>query len=173
MSKSLNSFSTLLDLLTSTFLLKPPLEKEHRMPLADAVKSHGAAFNSLKADLSEAKHERLIDPRIRGAKLDLYYAALGSMARLAQHLAALRGSTRLEEAILLAVRDGRISLDPSEKLHPTIADSVIGDLNSLPSVNVEDGEDVAQSIALLLELQRLTGPDLDALIVSFSTGVLS
>jgi len=166
MSKSLNSFTTLLDLLTATFLLKPPLEREHRMPLADAVKSHGAAFNSLKADLAEAKHERLIDPRIRGSNLDLYDAALGSMARLAQHLAALRGSTRLEEAILLAVKEGRISLDPAEKINPTIADSVVGDLNNLPSVTVEDREDVAQSIDLLLQLQRMTGPDLDMLVVS-------
>lgn len=166
MSKSLNSFSTLLDLLTATFLLKPAMEKEHRMPLAAAVKSHGAAFSSLKADLSEAKHERLIDPRVRGSNLDLYDAALGSMARLAQHLAALRGSTRLEEALLLAVREGRISLDPSENDKSGIAPSVVGELNNLPSVNVEKEEDVARSVRLLLQLQRMTGPDLDILVVS-------
>lgn len=167
MSKSLNSFSTLLDLLGSTFLLEKTVIKENHMPLADAVKSHGAAFKSLKANLADAKHERLIDPRMRGIKIELYEAAIGSMARLAQHLAAMRSSTRVQEALLRAHIDGRISIDQTEK-RQKVSPSVVGDLNNLPAVTVEREADVAQSVELFLQLQRITGDDLDTLVVSDS-----
>jgi hypothetical protein len=169
MTKSLDAFSTLLDILCSTFLLEQPHAKENRMPLAQAVKAHGAAFKSLKANLAEAKHERLIDPRMRGAKLELYDAALGSMARLAQHLAAMRSSTRLQEALLRANRDGRIDLDKAEKRNHHIAESVIYELGDLPTISIEEEADVEESVKLFLELQRLTGEDMDSLVVSFQS----
>lgn len=166
MSKSLNSFSTLLDILTSTFLLEQPQAKENRMPLADAVKNHGAAFKSLQSNLSEAKHERIIDQRVRGIKLDLYDAAIGSMARLAQHLAAMRSSTRLQEALLRAYHEGRIVLNNPEKRDHHVADSVIYELNDLPTITVEDEGDVESSVGLFLRLQRMTGKDMDSLVSS-------
>lgn len=164
MSKSLQSFCTLLDILTSTFLLEQPLAKENRMPLADAVKAHGAAFKSLQANLAEAKHERIIDPRVRGTKLELYDAAIGSMARLAQHLAAMRSSTRLQEALLRANNDGRIDLRKAEKHHRHMAESVIYELNDLPTITVEDEEDVESSVGLFMQLQRMTGDNMDSLV---------
>lgn len=165
MSQSLNSFSTLLDILTSTFLLEQPMAKENRMPLADAVKAHGAAFKSLQANLAEAKHERIIDPRVRGSKLELYDAAIGSMARLAQHLAAMRSSTRLQEALLRANHDGRLDLNKAEKHHRHMSESVIYELNDLPTITVDDEEDVESSVGLFLQLQRMTGKDMDTLVI--------
>lgn len=170
MTKSLDAFSTLLDILCSTFLLEQPSAKENRMPLAQAVKAHGAAFKSLKANLAEAKNERLIDPRMRGAKLELYDAALGSMARLAQHLAAMRSSTRLQEALLRANREGRIDLDKAEKRNHHMAESVIYELGDLPTISIEEEADVEQSVQLFLQLQRMTGDDMDNLVVSSLAG---
>lgn len=165
-SKSLKSFSTLLDLLTSCFLLEKTVLRENRMTLAEAVKSHGAAFKSLKADLSEAKHERIIDPRVRGRKLELYDAALGSMARLAQHLAGMRSSTRMQEALIRASLDGRIVLDQAEKDQSYMAPSVVDDVNDVQHDQFENPVEVKQSIALFLELQHITGDDMDNLVVS-------
>ncbi|WOO77198.1 uncharacterized protein LOC62_01G000785 [Vanrija pseudolonga] len=163
-SKSLKSFSTLLDLLTSCFLLEKTVLRENRMTLAEAVKSHGAAFKSLKADLSEAKHERIIDPRVRGRKLELYDAALGSMARLAQHLAGMRSSTRMQEALIRASLDGRIVLDQAEKDQSYMAPSVVDDVNDVQHDQFENPVEVKQSIALFLELQHITGDDMDNLV---------
>lgn len=139
------------------------------MPLADAVKAHGAAFKSLQANLAEAKHERVIDPRMRGPKLELYDAALGSMARLAQHLAAMRSSTRLQEALLRANREGRIDLDKAEKRNHHIPESVIYELGDLPTITIEGEEDVEESVKVFLQLQRMTGDDMDNLVVSTLT----
>ncbi|GMK57518.1 hypothetical protein CspeluHIS016_0403520 [Cutaneotrichosporon spelunceum] len=165
MTKTLDGFSTLLDILCSTFLLKQPHAKENRMPLAQAVKAHGAAFKSLSANLAEAKHERVIDPRMRGVKLELYDAALGSMGRLAQHLAAMRSSTRLQEALLHASRGGRINFEQVEKRSSHhVADSVIYELGDLPSVSIEEEADVEQSLQLFRKLQCMTGDDLDRLV---------
>ncbi|BEJ17565.1 hypothetical protein CspHIS471_0609660 [Cutaneotrichosporon sp. HIS471] len=164
MTKSLDGFSTLLDILCSTFLLEQPHAKKNRMPLAQAVKAHGAAFKSLNANLAEAKHESLIDPRMRGVKLELYNAAIGSMARLAQHLAAMRSSTRLQEALLRANRDGRIDLAQAEKRSHNVADSVIYELGDLSTVSIEEEADVEQSLQLFHKLQRMTGGDMDRLV---------
>ncbi|BEI80670.1 hypothetical protein CcaverHIS002_0111990 [Cutaneotrichosporon cavernicola] len=164
MTKSLDGFSTLLDILCSTFLLEQPHAKKNRMPLAQAVKAHGAAFKSLNANLAEAKHERLVDPRMRGVKLELYDAAIGSMARLAQHLAAMRSSTRLQEALLRANRDGRIDLAQAEKRSHNVADSVIYELGDLPTVSIEEEADVELSLQLFHKLQRMTGGDMDRLV---------
>ncbi|TXT15657.1 hypothetical protein VHUM_00160 [Vanrija humicola] len=163
-SKSLKSFSTLLDLLTGCFLLEKTVLRENRMTLAEAVKSHGAAFKSLKADLSEAKHERIIDPRVRGRKLELYDAALGSMARLAQHLAGMRSSTRMQEALIRASLEGRIVLDQAEKDQSYMAPSVVDDVNDVQHDQFENPVEVKQSIVLFLELQHITGDDMDNLV---------
>ena len=113
-AKSLQSYSTLLDLLTSTFLLKKTVAKDSHLSLKSAVDSHAAAFKTLKTDLAEAKNERMIDSRVRATKLDLYDAVVGSLTRLAQHLASLRGGTRLQEGLIRASREGLVQLGADE-----------------------------------------------------------
>ncbi|WVQ72128.1 hypothetical protein IAR50_001673 [Cryptococcus sp. DSM 104548] len=164
-SKSLTSFSTLLDLLTSTFLLErsSTTKLNNRPSLKDAIKDHSAAFKTLEKDLSEAKFERVLDGRVRGRRLDLYDAAIGSLGRLAQHLSSLRSSTRLQEGLIRASRDGHVNLDfGHERGHSKIS---LSDVNR----NIDiDGrgmpeEDIAGSVHLFMVFREMAGAQMDAL----------
>ena len=167
-SKSLTSFSTLLDRLCATFLLERTLVKDSHTTLRDAVTSHAAAFKKLKADLSEAKHERIVDPRIRGRHLELYDAAIGSLARLAQHLAGLRGSTKLQEGLLKASREGRIRLDLvlDSRTMPSISPSVVETVGAVAGRSALDDADLAMSLKLLVQFQDIAGKQMTELVVS-------
>ncbi|ORY35739.1 hypothetical protein BCR39DRAFT_511847 [Naematelia encephala] len=158
-SKSLTSFSTLLDLLTSTFLLEKHVVREPRTSLKDAAQSHAAAFKTLKTDLAEAKHERILDGRIRGRRLELYDAAIGSLSRLAQHLASLRGSTRLQESLIRASREGKINLDRWHEKPQSPMISAIH-LDEGPSADV----DISTSIRLFLQFREIAGEQMDGLV---------
>jgi len=154
-SKSLKSFSTLLDLLTSTFLLEKAVIKESKSALKDAVQNHASAFKTLKSDLAEAKNERIFDSRIRGNKLKLYDAAIGSLARLAQHLNGLRSSTRLQEELIRTAREGSRSMSVGSAGPSPLAPSIAGD------------EEMSASIRLLTRFRHLAGSQLDDLVVSW------
>lgn len=169
-AKSLSSFSTLLDLLTSTFLLEKTVVKGTKTNLKDAVQSHATAFKTLKSDLGEAKHERVLDPRIRGRKLELYDAAIGSLTRLAQHLAGLRGSTRLQESLIHAIREGRISADIGpEKRFSTMSVSTLKHDRSPGPATMQDA-DIAGSIHLFVQFREIAGEQMDTLVVRLHDG---
>ncbi|WVO14425.1 hypothetical protein L204_102058 [Cryptococcus depauperatus] len=166
-SKSLKSFSTLLDLLTSTFLLEKNTIKENKTTVKDAVRDHSAAFKTLQKDLTEAKHERVLDGRIRGRRLHLYNAAITSLGRLAQHLSGLRSSTRLQEALIRAKQEGKISLD---------FDTLDGTSKlSVSAVGLEDEQgrakkgfgtpedDIDTSVKLFMKFREIAGAQMGAL----------
>lgn len=137
--------------------------KEKNTSLKDAVSHHASAFKKLKADLAEAKHERIFDNRIRGSKLKLYDAAIGSLARLAQHLNGLRSSTKLQESIIRASRDGKFASTAMT------SDFAIRSM-SLPSARAAQTEDPAQAemmaaIRLLTRFRELAGAQMDDLTV--------
>lgn len=166
-ARSLKSFSTLLDLLTSTFLLEKSAVRDSHISLKDAVKSHASAFRTLQNDLAEAKNERIFDARIRGKKLDLYDAAIGSLARLAQHLASLRGSTRLQESLIRASREGKINLDLEDPngLRSNLSISVLDD-HLPPGPDLDEDVDIQSSIKLFLTFRDIAGHEMDQLVVS-------
>ena len=172
-SRSLSSFSTLLDMLTSTFLLKKSAERGNHLSLKLAVQAHAAAFKTLKADLAEAKNERLIDPRVRGRRLKLYDAAIASLTRLAQHLAGLRGGTRLQEGLLRASKEGKINLD----LGDTKADgrnvsvSMIDRFVTLPGPALDEDLDIQASVRLFTHFRDIAGKQMCDLVVGSSTVV--
>ncbi|WVR09502.1 hypothetical protein IAU60_006570 [Kwoniella sp. DSM 27419] len=164
-SKSLNSFSTLLDLLAATFLLERSAIKEKRVSIKDAIKSHSAGFKALQIDLREAKQERMLDVRMRGRKVLLYDAAIASLARLAQHLSSLRSSTRLQENLILAVREGKISFEDlalTESKKSRLSLSILGP-DTLPGPSVQRNNDVETSVKLFNKLRRMAGKNMDAL----------
>jgi hypothetical protein len=173
-SKSLQSFSTLLDLLTSTFLLEKNVVRDSHLSLKDAVKAHAAAFKTLKTDLAEAKNERFIDGRIRGKKLELYDAAVGSLTRLAQHLASLRGGTRLQESLIRAVREGKIQLEvdtlnprtSAGRLCPELSISILREPTS-PGPGLDEDVDINTSVKLFLQFREIAGTEMNSLVVSF------
>ncbi|KDQ27334.1 hypothetical protein PLEOSDRAFT_1064671 [Pleurotus ostreatus PC15] len=106
MTKTLDSFSTLLTMLTNAFLLEEGLHHPSQGKLQEAVKAHQGSFTSLKKDLEEAKSEWLYggpeglsfrqDGKGAGASMRAYQDAVDSLTRLAQHLNGLRSGTRLQ-----------------------------------------------------------------------------
>ena len=119
MVKTLDSFSTLLSLLTGTFLLEDELFHPSQDKISKAVADHQAAFTGLKKNLDEARSERLCDgPTARSRSGDLYEDAVDSLTRLAQHLNGLRSGTSLQYDLAKAHRDGkRVSL--RRRVQPT------------------------------------------------------
>ncbi|WWC90598.1 uncharacterized protein L201_005534 [Kwoniella dendrophila CBS 6074] len=167
-SKSLNSFSTLLDLLTSTFLLERHVIKGNRVTLKDAIKSHSTGLKALKITFAEAKHERVLDSRIRGRKLDLYDAAIASLARLAQHLSSLRGSTRLQESLIRAVREGKISTEHLTEGHhhdkkDRLSMSVVDKMDERPGPGMSKNTDIERSVKLFMRFRGMAGEQMSNL----------
>ncbi|CUA66706.1 putative membrane protein YGL140C [Saccharomyces cerevisiae S288c] [Rhizoctonia solani] len=101
MTKTLNSFSTLLKMLTSAFLLDDT-SSVRRQTLIRAVEAHQKSFTSLKKVLAEARVERC-DPRIqRTAKV--YDEAVLGLNHLAQHFGGLRSGTKLQFELIQSRR---------------------------------------------------------------------
>ncbi|KAJ8078011.1 hypothetical protein PM082_000213 [Marasmius tenuissimus] len=119
-TKTLDSFSTLLDMITDTFLLEES-HKKSQGKLQRAVEAHQSSFTSLKKNLKEANSEWYFWGRFRapivadypspddGLEQGLprpiqtenrrqraYEDAIDSLNRLGQHLNGLRSGTRLQ-----------------------------------------------------------------------------
>lgn len=110
MTTTLESFSTLLPMLTRIFLLEP----ESGSHMADmeklqlAAENHQKSFTSLRKNLIEAKSEWVFTragvethypsgiPGGNFSGKESYEAAVDSLNRLAQHLNGLRSGTRLQ-----------------------------------------------------------------------------
>ena len=113
MVKTLDSFSTLISLLTSTFLLEDEYFQPSQEKISKAVADHQAAFTGLKKNLAEARSERLCDGPSAGPSGngdDPYGDAVDSLTRLAQHLNGLRSGTSLQYELAKAHRDGKVAI---------------------------------------------------------------
>ncbi|KAG1889875.1 Fusaric acid resistance protein-like-domain-containing protein [Suillus subluteus] len=124
MTKTLDSFATLLGMLTNTFLLEEPIHQPSQDKIHKAVENHQASFTSLKKNLGEAKSEWFSGLRGRGGKesRQAYEDAVDSLTRLAQHLNGLRSGTRLQYELTKAHSEGRLTLkrrDPSGYCSPS------------------------------------------------------
>ncbi|TFY71629.1 hypothetical protein EVG20_g1380 [Dentipellis fragilis] len=115
MVKTLDSYSTLLKLLTSTFLLEEPMHHPSQEKIQKAVADHQASFTSLKKNLGEAQSESLwsgLSGRSgpSGVAEAPYDDAVDSLNRLAQHLNGLRSGTSLQYELATAHKDGKITI---------------------------------------------------------------
>jgi len=113
MVKTLDSFSTLISLLTSTFLLEDEYFQPSQEKISKAVADHQAAFTGLKKNLAEARSEWLCDGPSAGPSGngdDPYGDAVDSLTRLAQHLNGLRSGTSLQYELAKAHRDGKVAI---------------------------------------------------------------
>jgi len=100
MTKTLDSFSTVLAMLTNTFLLEGDMHKKpHLESMQQAVEDHQSSFTSLKKSLNEARTEwihRGSGPDGENPGKRAYEDAVDSLNRLGQHLNGLRSGTRLQ-----------------------------------------------------------------------------
>lgn len=112
MTKTLDSFSTLLRTLVGSFLLEEPLHQLSQEKLQKAVENHQASFTSLRKNLDEARREMLSEKGKLGQTNlgSAYEDAVDSMTRLAQHLNGLRSGSRLQYDLAKAHRDGKLVL---------------------------------------------------------------
>ncbi|EIW68238.1 hypothetical protein TREMEDRAFT_32574, partial [Tremella mesenterica DSM 1558] len=163
-SNSVTSFSTLLDLLTSTFLLEKSVLREKRTSLKDAIQAHAATFKGLQANLAEARHERVFDTRVRGRRLSLYEAAIGSLGRLAQHLAGLRSSTRLQESLIRASREGKLNLELVARRGQAVSMSMVQPTTSPGPGGWDSDVDIAASVRLFMSFRRIAGESMNTLV---------
>lgn len=105
--RNLRGFSTLLRVLTKTFLLEDPSNFHFKSDrIKRAIDDHHDSFTSLKKNLEEAKLESLFDLRMRGLSAN-YVEATDSLNRLAQHLTGLRSSCGLQHQIMAARREAQ------------------------------------------------------------------
>ena len=110
----------------------------------------------------------MLDSRIRGYNLKFYEVAVGSLTRLAQHLASLRGSTRLQEHLIRAIREGRISAElGTDKRFSTITASAL-DCEKSAGRAVTKDTDIAGSVWLFVQFREMSGTQMDGLVVSLA-----
>ena len=152
MTTSLESYATLLDMLVRTFLLDP--QSRHglgKMKLQRAVEAHQKSFTSLKTNLDEARSEWALNPpdpvlkertvAQRKQTSELYGEAVDSLTRLGQHLAGLRGGTRLQIKLSAAHRAGRIMLPKKKGASKDISQENPRDSSQAGSPPAKDKED--------------------------------
>jgi uncharacterized membrane protein YccC len=181
MKTTLDSFATLLALITDTFLLEAPPAPPNQERIARAVAAHQASFTKLTKDLSEAHSEAALfggprRPRAGAdARRDLgraYEDTIGSLHRLGQHLNGLRSGTRLQYELTQAGLDGRVVLphQPASKQPPTAP----GNVHETQCEQPDEEEALLQAAANMFgELVDDLGSPLKALSVRLATGAVS
>lgn len=131
MSKTLDSFSTLLTMITETFLLEEPLLQVTQEKLQTATTNHQGSFTALKKNLAEAQSERFIggpgkvspstlleEPETRNHLGRAYENAVDSLNRLGQHLNGLRSGISVQYELVKASRGGKLTLRKSMSNYP-------------------------------------------------------
>jgi hypothetical protein len=163
MTKTLDSFSTVLSMLTRTFLLEGEVHKKHHLEkMQKAVENHQSSFTSLKKSLSEARTEwvhRGGEASDGNTGKQGYGDAVDSLNRLGQHLNGLRSGTRLQYDLTKA---GVEVKNRRRGKRPTIPVAF--------DVSTEDDEEKAMLKAAAVMFGDLVdelGPPLKALSVSF------
>ncbi|CAL1706087.1 unnamed protein product [Somion occarium] len=154
MTKTLDSFSTLLTMIIQTFLLEeqqvfqPSQEK-----IQKAIESHQASFTALKKNLAEAQSERWFGgpgkpPAVRSPTNlgQAYEDAVDSLNRLGQHLNGLRSGTSLQFELIQANKNGKLVLKNRSinRLSNSLTANLSGTNSRGKSVN-HDGQGSAAS----------------------------
>ncbi|KAF8586723.1 hypothetical protein K439DRAFT_1340213 [Ramaria rubella] len=169
MISALDSFATLLQMLTRTFLLDPDFHPK-QSKLLRAVEAHQKSFTSLKRNLKEAHSEWLFSPCWMYSTGVAYDDAVDCLNRLAQHLGGLRSGTRLQADLIRAHHEGKLVLQQglgNTKLF--VPAGTFGGRESNNSgkkkASVEEDEDamLAAAAAMFGDLMDDLGPPMNAL----------
>ena len=167
-SASVSSFSTLLELLSSAFLLEQTAIGDGRSTLRHAAQHHNKVIKTLKKDLEEARNEWLVESRISGHRLGLYEAVVDSLTRLAQHLSSLRTGTKMQENIILAIRQGRLDDSLIDKKYVGVQSPSNYSRGSDPGSCFAHKTHLGGTTRLLLAFRDIAGTHMDDLVVSVS-----
>ncbi|KAI0088109.1 Fusaric acid resistance protein-like-domain-containing protein [Irpex rosettiformis] len=180
MSQTLDSFSTLLTMITNTFLLEEPLQLVSQEKLDKATKDHQASFTKLKKDLSEAQSERLVGgpgkPIIASSNTggvheeDLgraYENAVASLNRLGQHLNGLRSGISVQYELVKASRYGKLHLRSQSKHFRRSTNVSTHDLMPAPE-DAEENALLQEAADAFGDLVEDLGPPLKALSATCS-----
>ena len=162
MSQTLDSFSTLLTMITETFLLEEPLLLISQEKLDKATKDHQGSFTKLKKDLEEAQSERLVGgpgkPRTqlsasalglvdttasRGDVGQAYEDAVDSINRLGQHLNGLRSGIGVQYELVKASRDGKLQLKSRHRRPRSSLNTTANGNGTTFDTNIPEAEDTA------------------------------
>jgi hypothetical protein len=184
MSQTLDSFSTLLTMITETFLLEEPLQLVSQEKLDKATKDHQTSFTKLKKDLGEAQSERLVGgpgkPILStssfglsdtfGGRHDLgkaYEDAVDSLNRLGQHLNGLRSGISVQYELVKASRNGKLHLRGMSKHQSASSDLVInGESTGLRGQDAEENTLLQVAADAFGEVVEDLGPPLKSLSVT-------
>ncbi len=167
MIQTLESFSTLLPMITRLFLLENNAES-HIMDLEkvqQAVENHQNSFTSLKMNIREAKTEWTLtrsdndesgvgEGHINRSGCRAYEDAIGCLNRLAQHLNGLRSGTSLQQDFT------RAGLSRSKNSLPNSG-------HSGEEQEIDDQVLLNAAAAIFGDLVDELGPPLKALSVSY------
>ncbi|PIL36301.1 hypothetical protein GSI_01964 [Ganoderma sinense ZZ0214-1] len=173
MTQTLDSFSTLLGMLTQTFLLEEPHGFSSDR-IQRAVANHQASFTSLKKSLVEAQSERLFGgpgkvgdgAQLRGSSGQAYRDAIDSLNRLGQHLNGLRSGIGLQYELIKGHHEGEVNL---RNLEPQRQAAESGNGKRKVSEVSNDESALLHSAATVFgDLLDDLGPPLKALSVKFS-----
>ncbi|BGP06177.1 hypothetical protein JCM10049v2_001996 [Rhodotorula toruloides] len=110
LDRTLDSFSTLLEMLARTFLLDPD-SSTTSTELKRAIDTHKSTFTTLRTSLSQAKYE-VFDRRISG-RTTIYDSVVAKMQHLAQGLTGMRAGCSLQFDVLRA-REGGVGTADGE-----------------------------------------------------------
>ncbi|KAI0676139.1 Fusaric acid resistance protein-like-domain-containing protein [Trametes maxima] len=187
MTQTLDSFSTLLGMLTQTLLLEEP----HGFSadrLQRSVANHQASFTSLKKSLDEARSERFFggpgrvgdEAQLRGSSGQAYQDAIDSLNRLGQHLNGLRSGISLQHQIIKGYREGKITLRNQRTRIPTEGGPTKDgkgkavELNHSESFALDEEAALLQAAATVFgDLMDDLGPPLKALSTTCSSTLKS
>lgn len=162
MTKALGSFSTVLTMITETFLLEEPLLLISQEKLQTATANHQSSFTALKKNLAEAQSERFFGGpgKVRATALleetesrkhlgRAYEDAVDSLNRLGQHLNGLRSGISVQYELIKASRGGRLTLRKAQSKHPISAMEEAQ--NGKGKVILQTGEDRTEEETALLQ----------------------
>lgn len=168
MTKTLDSLSMLLGMITNMFLLEEPIHRPSYEKMQKAVESHQSTFTGLKKAFTEARSERfmILDDASSTLAKQAYEDAVDSLTRLAQHLNGLRSGTRLQYELSKAQSKGKLVIRGSH---------LQDDGNSISRISVGQGrspipprDDLEEALLrtaadMFGDLIDVTGPPLKAL----------
>lgn len=164
MTKTLDSFSTLLQMLTETFLLEEPLHQPSHSKLQKAIASHQSSFTSLKKNLGEA-HSEWFSGGPSGDSMAgrAYEDAVDSLNRLAQHLNGLRSGTQLQYDLSKAHAEGKVVLKNRVDKTSGATDSHTQAPGETDKIQIAEEAAMAENHALLQAAATMFGDLVDDL----------